>query len=120
MCRLAGIRNQSEEPRIMSFANTVRVAIELSLSSWLVGVRLPGAEKSQMHRVEGGDAVALLALIATPRSCASGKLGAPVDVACCFEAGRDGFWPHRLLTGHGTLAFVLEPTSILVNRRASG
>jgi transposase len=39
-------------------------------------------------------------------------------VACCFEAGRDGFWLHRLLTGHGILAFVLEPTSILVNRRA--
>jgi transposase len=118
MCRLAGIRNQSERPRIMSFENTVLVAIELSLSSWLVGVRFPGVEKSQMHRVEGGDAEALLALITALRSRASSKLGAPVDVACCFEAGRDGFWLHRLLTGHGILAFVLEPTSILVNRRA--
>jgi transposase len=39
-------------------------------------------------------------------------------VACCFEAGRDGFWLHRLLTAHGVAAYVLEPTSILVNRRA--
>jgi transposase len=39
-------------------------------------------------------------------------------VACCFEAGRDGFWLHRLLTAHGIAAYVLEPTSILVNRRA--
>ena len=39
-------------------------------------------------------------------------------MACCFEAGRDGFWLHRLLTAHGILIYVLEPTSILVNRRA--
>ena len=39
-------------------------------------------------------------------------------VVCCFEAGRDGFWLHRLLTAHGVANHVLEPTSILVNRRA--
>ena len=39
-------------------------------------------------------------------------------MACCFEAGRDGFWLHRLLTAHGVTTYVLEPTSILVNRRA--
>src|SRR5215203_2698749 len=38
--------------------------------------------------------------------------------ARCFEAGRDGFWLHRVLTAHGIAAYVLEPTSILVNRRA--
>src|SRR5690349_9412544 len=32
--------------------------------------------------------------------------------------GRDGFWLHRLLTAEGVAAYVLEPTSILVNRRA--
>ena len=32
--------------------------------------------------------------------------------------GRDGFWLHCLLTAHGISAYVLEPTSILVNRRA--
>jgi len=49
---------------------------------------------------------------------ASTKLGSAVELACCFEAGRDGFWLHRLLTAHGIAAYVLEPTSILVNRRA--
>jgi transposase len=39
-------------------------------------------------------------------------------VACCFEAGRDGFWLQRLLAAHGIAAHVLEPTSVLVNRRA--
>ena len=66
----------------------------------------------------GGDTAALLTVIAELRSRASAKLGRPADVACCFEAGRDGFWLHRLLTAHGIATYVLEPTSILVNRRA--
>src|SRR5260370_2240569 len=102
----------------MPSENTVPVAIERSASSWLVAVRPPGAEKSRRHRIEGGETTALLALIAELRSRASTKLGRGVDVACCFEAGRDGFWLHRLLTAHGIAAYVLEPTSILVNRRA--
>lgn len=98
--------------------NTVHVAIELSSSSWLVATRLPGAEKSRLHRIEGGDTSGLLALLAELHQQASAKLGRVVDVACCFEAGRDGFWLHRLLTAHGIATHVLEPTSILVNRRA--
>src|SRR3954453_21611148 len=96
----------------------VYVAIELSVSSWLVAARLPGTEKARLHRIEGGNTAALLALIAELRSRASTKRGEAVDVACCFEAGRDGFWLHRVLTAHGIAAYVLEPTSILVNRRA--
>jgi transposase len=96
----------------------VHVAIELSTSSWLVAARLPGAKRPRLHRIEGGDAAALLTLIAELRSRASFKLGGVAEVACCFEAGRDGFWLHRLLAAHGVAAYVLEPTSVLVNRRA--
>ena len=103
---------------MMPSENRVLIAIELSVSSWIVAVRLPGSEKSRLHRVEGGDTTALLALISDLRSRAETKLRQAVDVACCFEAGRDGFWLHRLLTAHGASAYVLEPTSILVNRRA--
>ncbi len=39
-------------------------------------------------------------------------------VVSCFEAGRDGFWLHRLLTAHGVINHVVEPTSILVTRGA--
>ena len=103
---------------MMPSENKVLIAIELSVSSWFVAVRLPGSEKSRLHRVEGGDTTALLALIRDLRSRAETKLRHAADVACCFEAGRDGFWLHRLLTAHGAIAYVLEPTSILVNRRA--
>jgi transposase len=102
----------------MPSETTIPVAIELSVSSWLVAARPPGAEKSRLHHIEGGDTTALLALIAELRTRASTKLGKPAAAVCCFEAGRDGFWLHRALTMHGVTVYVLEPTSILVNRRA--
>ena len=80
--------------------------------------RPPSVEKSRLHHIERGDTTALLALIAELRTRASTKLGKPAEVVCCFEAGRDGFWLHRALTMHGVTVYVLEPTSILVNRRA--
>jgi transposase len=102
----------------MPSENTVYVAIELSFSSWLVAARLPGTQKVRLHRVEGGNTAALLALIRELGSYTSRRLDRTVDLACCFEAGRDGFWLQRLLSAHGIAAYVLEPTSILVNRRA--
>jgi transposase len=89
----------------MPSENIVYVSIELSVSSWLVATRLPNTEKSRLHRLEGGNTAALLTVIAEIRSRAAAKLGSPVDVACCFEAGRDGFWLHRLLTAHGVAAY---------------
>src|SRR5262249_7185212 len=114
-----GIRNSTGfgEPAAMS-ETIVHVAIELSVSSWLVAARLPGGQKERLHRVEGGNTAALLALIGELRSRASPSLDRTAGLACCFEAGRDGFWLQRLLSAHGIAAYVLEPTSILVNRRA--
>jgi transposase len=102
----------------MSSKTTIYVAIELSASSWLVAARLPGIKKARIDRLESGDTMGLLKIIADLRSQGSTKLGMTADLACCFEAGRDGFWLHRWLTVNGVTAYVLEPTSILVNRRA--
>jgi transposase len=41
-----------------------------------------------------------------------------VRVACCFEAGYDGFWLHRWLCAQGFENRVLDAASILVDRRA--
>lgn len=102
----------------MSFqSNTTLVALELSNSVWLVGTRFAGAQKSRMHRITAGDTAALLTLFDGLRSRQPSSEHVP-PIACCFEAGRDGFWIHRLLTDHGIPAYVVEPTSILVNRRA--
>jgi transposase len=98
--------------------NTIYIAIELSTSAWLIGTRLPGAAKSRMHRVDAGDITALLTLLGALRARPVKGADRAVDLVCCFEAGRDGFWLHRLLSAHGVAAYVVEPTSILVNRRA--
>jgi transposase len=98
--------------------NIVHIAIELSASSWLIGARLPDSDKVRWHRVEGGDTKALLALIDELRSRSASKPSGMAEMICCFEAGRDGFWLYRVLTAHGIATYVLEPTSILVNRRA--
>jgi transposase len=102
----------------MSSETTIYVAIELSASSWLVAARLPGVKKVRIDRLESGDTMGLLKIIADRRLQVSTKLGMTADLACCFEAGRDGFWLHRLLTANAIATYVLEPTSILVNRRA--
>ena len=98
--------------------NVIYVALELSCSTWLVAARLPGAPKSLLHRVEGGDTTGLLELIGTLRTRSEARCGMGVEVVSCFEAGRDGFWLHRLLSSHGIINHVVEPTSILVSRRA--
>jgi transposase len=49
------------------------------------------------------------------------ELGRPVveiEVISCYEAGYDGFWLHHLLEAHGVRNHVLDPASLLVNRRA--
>jgi transposase len=104
---------------IEPFNPTIHLAIELSTSTWLVAAQMPTSEKIRLHRIHAGDAAALLELIKKLQSQVAAKLGCvEVIVASCFEAGRDGFWLHRLLIAHGVANHVMEPTSILVNRRS--
>jgi transposase len=96
----------------------VYLALELSASSWVIAYRLPANEKAKLRRLEAGDNDGLLAFIASLRSQLRSSDDAEVLVVSCFEAGRDGFWLHRLLSAHGVINHVVEPTSILVTRGA--
>lgn len=98
-------------------ASVIHVALELSASLWLVAVRLPDRTKIRIYRIAAGDTRKLLSLFSALRATASVR-GQSAAIACCFESGRDGFWLHRLLTTQGVDSYVMEPTSILVNRRA--
>jgi len=46
------------------------------------------------------------------------ELPADAPVTSCYEAGRDGFWIHRYLTGLGVDNLVVDSSSLEVNRRA--
>ena len=105
-------------PPCVSNDSTIPIAIELSTSLWLVATRLPGVRQEQdaphrrwRHRGSAGPGQ-------RPACATLDGPGQVAELACCFEAGRDGFWLHRLLTRHGVPTYVVEPTSILVNRRA--
>jgi transposase len=97
---------------------TLFVALDLSRSSWVVAVHAPhAAGKVSRHKLAPG-AEGLLALISRVREQAERALGAPVRVASCHEAGRDGFWLHRVLQKAGIENRVIDPASLLVDRRA--
>lgn len=104
-------------PTAASEFATLFVALELSKATWLIGLHSPIVDKVGEHAIDGGDVDGLLALIAKKRAAAQAKLGCPVRVVCCYEAGYDGFWLHRVLVAHGIENHVLDAASVLVNRR---
>jgi transposase len=97
---------------------TIYVALELSKSCWLVGIHTPLADKVSRYSVPGGNSGALLDCIGRVREQAERRLGRSVRVVCCYEAGYDGFWLHRLLCANGIENQVMDPASLPVNRRA--
>jgi transposase len=94
------------------------LAIELSKKSWDVLVCSPVAAKLSRYRSPAGDGASLLTLIARLRTKAEARLGKPIEVVSCYEAGYDGFWLHRLLMAHGIDNKVFDPASLQVSRRA--
>jgi transposase len=99
---------------------TLFVALELSQATWVVALHSPIADKISINCIGGGDTDKLMALIEKKREQAARQLGRTVQVVSCYEAGRDGFWLHRFLIGHGIDNRVLDSASILVEDRAGG
>ena len=92
---------------------TLYMAMELSASKW--GLAFSNEEKVPQITVIAGDQAGLLGQIKRAKE----KLGLPPEapVVCCYEAGRDGFWIHRLLEREGVRNHVVDAASIEVNRR---
>ena len=59
------------------------------------------------------------AAVAREIAAAKRRFGLPEDarVVSCYEAGPDGFWPHRWLVAAGVENVVVDSASIEVNRR---
>jgi transposase len=94
------------------------VSIEMSRAKWVIGVRTPLADKIAIHGVAAGDADAILALIERFRSRIVSVQGSTPSVLCCYEAGYEGFWLQRRFAALGIKVIVIDPASLLVNRRA--
>jgi transposase len=96
---------------------TLFAALELSLSRWVVVASAPGESKMSKHTLPACDGPALLALLEQLRRRAERRSSHAVTVVTIQEAGRDGFWLHRLLEANGVRSHVVDPASIAVSRR---
>ena len=99
--------------------STLYVAIEISGKSWVVGVKNPFSEKIGLHSLAPADVEALRDLIEKQRAKAERALDQDVRALCCYEAGYEGFWLERWLQKEMSVeTVVLDPASLLVNRKA--
>ena len=111
-------RNETAAPAGAEHS-TLYVAIEISRKSWVVGVKSPASERIGLHTLGPADVAGLRALIARHRAKAERALGRGVRVLCCYEAGYEGFWLARWLDRALSIeTVVLDPASLLVNRKA--
>src|ERR1700712_15482 len=95
--------------------STLVAVIELSQSSWLIAATVPGIERQPLKKI-APDETALLRLLHRWRDEGIRKGRAITRIAVAFEAGRDGFWLARWLTGHGIEAHVIHSSSVAVSR----
>src|SRR3982751_3558061 len=108
----------SADASVSDSTHTIYLALELTRRSWLVALHAPDAAKIELHRLPAGDGQAVLDLLARIRTRVERRTGVSPHVSCCYEAGRDGFWLHRLLEAHGVRSHVMDPSSLRAARRA--
>jgi transposase len=76
------------------------MALELSARRWQLAFGLGLATPSRRRTIAAGDRAALQQEIAAAKQRFG--LAATAAVRSCYEAGRDGFWVHRLLATDGS------------------
>ena len=99
--------------------STLYVAVEISRKSWVIGIKSPANERIGLHPLAAADVHGLQDLIERQQEKAQQALDQEVKILCCYEAGYEGFWLARWLDGVMALeTVVLDPASLLVNRKA--
>jgi transposase len=99
------------------FDRTLILALEVSDKSWVVAAHVPGLPGSKPRRTLLPTTGALLETIESYRARAA-RAGKSVGrVVLVYEAGYSGFWLARWLARHGVETFVIQPSSVPVDRR---
>ena len=94
------------------------VSLELSKSRWGMVLHRPSRSKFSHQLFDGGDVAAVIEYLQAQRLSEEKRLGRPVRIVTCYEAGRDGFWLDRALLAGGIDNRVFDAASLLVSRRA--
>lgn len=94
--------------------STLYMALELGGSTWKLGFQ-SGPGSPRIRTIPAGDVPQLEAEIGKAKRRL--KLPESAAVMSCYEAGRDGFWIHRMLERIDVRNVVVDPASIEVERR---
>ena len=91
------------------------MACELSEKTWKLGFTTGHGQKPRERAVAARHQARVLQEIAQAKK----RFGLPESAAVvsCYEAGREGFWLHRFLQSQGITHYVVDSSSIEVNRR---
>ena len=101
-----------------SIETTVFASLELSKASWLLAINAPEREQPSLYPIKGGDCATLFARLDRAVEQRKKRGRRTPRVVVCYEAGFHGFWLARLLEERGVACFVMDSTSLEVNRRA--
>lgn len=93
----------------------LHVAFELGAKDWKLGFTTGLGRAPRVRKIAAGN----LASLEREIEQAKQRFGVPVHgrVVSCYEAGRDGFWLDRYLGSRGIENYVVDSSSIEVNRR---
>jgi len=91
------------------------VAMEMGLKSWRLALAPSGAVRHRQVVVEAGHYLQVQAAVQVARE----RFGLPAQcpVIFCYEAGREGFHPARVLSEAGHRSWIIDSSSIEVDRR---
>jgi transposase len=94
---------------------TLFVSFELGEASWTLAFATERVKRPRKRTMGARDRVAVIREIERAKQ----HFGLPADTAVksCYEAGREGFWLHRWLVSEGIDNYVVDASSIEVNRR---
>jgi transposase len=104
-------------PAPVDYERTLILAIEVSNKSWVIAAQVPGLPHTKAKRTINPEAEALLAAITGYRTRADATGRSIERVIAVYEAGWSGFWLARWLMKHGVEVYVIQPSSVPVDRR---
>src|ERR671933_1742838 len=101
----------------LDYDRTLILAVEVSNRSWLVAAQVPGLRHKGTKQQLAPRADALMAAIESYKRRAAAA-GMAVDRAIItYESGGSGFWLARWLQQRGIEVYVVQPSSVPVDRR---
>jgi transposase len=92
------------------------LAFELGERTWKLGFTVGRGQRPRVRTISAGALDRLTDEIARAKV----RFGLPeaAAVVSCYEAGREGFWLHRYVVAQGWTNYIVDSSSIEVNRRA--